>query len=922
MRGDSLKQSMRFKKLLTAVIVLIITITATAVLPTEVYSAKPKAEIEMEVQAGFGGVARLGAYIPYKILLINKGRAVEGEVQVEVKIDSNSKTVFARPFSLPEASTKEIMVNAPVFTAKRGIQVKVREDGKTVKEMEYTFAKLIPPDMKVIGVLSPDNAAYGFLNGIKLPEPDEEEYEEKVRVMRASGVYSTSSRVVIRSESSSVKKAESVLIPLAGEDMPEDIKVMNGFNILIISNFDTGTLSQEQLSVLEKWIENGGTLVLGTGVNWKKVYEALPKALKKFTVTGTKSVGPPAALADFSGAGFSGSVNLDMVSGRIGFEYKKKEKEEEKQDEEKETDDKKKEKQVEVFSTDTNEVIIGDGDNPLAVKYIHQTGRILFLAFDPGMEPIAGWEGKQAFWQNLLFHSANNRHLFNEEGPGYYYSSYNEIYNFNGLTEQVPEEKKPPFLFMFITIAVYIIIAGPVLYIFLKKKDRRDINWLAVPAAALVCLSIIYLVGFQTRYKTAVLNTASLIHLDAENQKADIVTGMGIFNNRRGNLKLTYPQNNNIDFNIAESGDREYITYPNGKEPEGKTVSKLIFTEPINYELYDVAMWEPKYLTAKKSEPLQDKLINSVQIKDEKFKAVIKNTTQYEFMDAFITIGSNFISAGDILPGHEAVVEADLNSENVYRSFEAYLTAQYGRSSYPASMKPPADFPEKRRKREIIQSLLRDQYYSLRGQAKIGLYALNYQDMGYKVEINGEQSQAYHTNSVFSSTDIQFEKGKEVEIPAGIVLPYLEEDVDGERIASLDSDNGVRVRNEGDIDFTYTLPEDIQLTEFSLKFDTYVPLNVKYNIEIRKQKDKNFQAKILQNQYEYYLYNKVSDTWEKIEDTHTQVQSIDSYIDAEKKLKVRVKVVKMAEDDSESDDEYVQSERLAFPKLQLKGVAR
>ena len=920
-RGGNLKQRKKFSKSIMIVITIVLTITVF--LPAKVYSSGSKADVAMEVQAGFDGVARLGAYIPYRILLINKGRAVEGEAQIEIKIDSQSKTIFSKPVSLAEGATKEIVINAPVFTARRGLQVKFQEDGKTLKEMEYTFTKLIPPEMKTIGVLSSDNAAYDFLNGAMIPQPDNGAYDEKIKLMQAAGQYSSSSTAIAEArKNGTVNKVESILIPLNGENLPEDIKVFNGFDILIISNYDTGTLSKEQISALEKWVEGGGTLVIGTGANWKKVYNSLPESLKKFSVLGTSSMAPTEELEDFSEFAFQNSINMDTVTGNIGFEYKKVETDISGGENTGVEDDEEKEKdQQPVYSAHINEVIIGDSDKPLAVKYVCQSGRILFLAFDPGMEPVASWKGGLTFWENLLFHSNNANRIY-QSGSEYYYSNYNDNYYLNDLTSQVPEDRSPPFLFMFIMIAAYIIIAGPAMYIFLKKKDKRDFSWLAVPAVALASLLIIYMVGFKTRYRTAVFNTVSMINLDMENQRADITTGMGIFNNKRGDLKLTYSEYDNIDFDITQSSSRNYVVYADGKEPEGKVVSKLVFTEPTQYELYDVSMWEPKYMTAKKSEPFQDKIINSVEISDGIFKAVINNTTKYDFTEAFITIGSNFISAGDIFSGQEKVIEADLNSENVYKSFDEYLDVQYGRTSYPSNMTPPADFLAKRRKRLAIERLLQSQYSSIRGLTKIGLYALNNQNLGYNIKINDEQPISYFTNGIFSSMDMNFEKGREVDIPSGILLPTIDEYGLVQNTATFDSDNGVRIRNKGDIDFTYTLPEGIRSTEFSLSFDTYIPLYVKYNIEEMKMRNSNLQTKILQNQYEYYLYNNASDSWEQINDAHTQVEDVDRYIDAENRLKVRVRVVEMAETDTKSQNEYIELERLAFPALQIKGVVR
>lgn len=906
--------------------------------PGKAIFADTKADVAMEVQAGYDGVARLGAYVPYRITLINKGRAVDGEVQIEVKIDSESKTIFAKPASLAEGAVKEIIINGPVFTARKGIKVRFLEKGRTVEEIEYEFKKLIPPEIKTIAILSSDPSAYSYLNGVMIPEPIDPAYMEKINLMRAAGEYAAAQEIISESNKyGTVNKVESTIIPLTGENLPEDVKVLNGFDIIIIGNYDTSTLTGKQSYALEKWLENGGTLVIGTGSNWKKVYSSLPEPLRKFTISGTSSVVPPQDLTDFGGCGFSEGAILQTVTGDIGFVFKKAVTK--LSDEEADGNDKKegtaqqtgndiisgqKPKTIEqdmsqIFSAHENEVIIGDISNPLAIKYTYHSGRILFLAFDPGMEPFTSWDGSLAFWENLFFHSNITRNFF-QRGENYYYSNYANNYNLNDLTSQVPEEQLPPFIFMFVTIAVYIVITGPLLYIFLKKKDKRDYSWIAVPAAAFLCLIVIYFVGFKTRYKTAVFNTASMINLDMSNNRTDIVTGIGIFNNKRGDLKLEYSEDDNIDFDITESGRRSYAVYADGSEPEGKIVSKLVFMEPVSYEIYDVSMWEPKYISARKSEPLTGEIVSSVNISDGVFRAVIKNTTKYDFMETFLTLGSNFIYVGDILSGREKAIEADMNSEDVYNTFEGYLDAVYGRMNYPSNIKPPEDFTAKRRKRMAAERLLQQKYSGIREQTKIGLYALNYQDLDYNIAINGKEPVSYYTNGIFTSIDLYFEKGKEVEIPSGIINPAV---VDNEfNTISMDGDNGVRIRSTGELDFIYSIPEGIDITEFSVDFNTYIPLNIKYNIEDMKANDSNFKSIILENKYEYYLYNAASDSWKKIENGHIQSDDVSSYIDGGKKLRVRVSVVEMADTSQEKQYGYVQLERLSFPGLTLKGVGK
>jgi hypothetical protein len=301
---------------------------------------------------------------------------------------------------------------------------------------------------------------------------------------------------------------------------------------------------------------------------------------------------------------------------------------------------------------------------------------------------------------------------------------------------------------------------------------------------------------------------------------------------------------------------------------------------------------------------------------------VINNTTKYDFLEAFISLGSNFISVGDILSGEQKTIELKLDSREVYGSLYEYLDSKYGRTYYPSNMKPPQDFLEKRRKRNVLENLFQRQYLSIKGRTVIGLYALNNQDMGIDIKINGDKPESFFTNGIFATMSMNFEKGQQVDIPEGVLLPDTSSFELMQAVAYLDSENGITARDKGDIDLTYNIPGEIEPIEFSLDFRTYIPLYVKYNIEDMKASNSNFQTTILQNKYEYFIYDNKNEQWKQINESHTQKENVKDYLDGENNLKVRIRVVEIADTKNSIRGGYTETERLAFPALQLKGVVR
>ena len=56
----------------------------------------------------------------------------------------------------------------------------------------------------------------------------------------------------------------SRVITMDEESFPSDERGLELFNVLVINDFNTEHLSEDQVSAIWKWIEKGGTLLIGT----------------------------------------------------------------------------------------------------------------------------------------------------------------------------------------------------------------------------------------------------------------------------------------------------------------------------------------------------------------------------------------------------------------------------------------------------------------------------------------------------------------------------------------------------------------------------------------------------------------------------------------------------------------------------------
>jgi len=200
--------------------------------------------------------------------------------------------------------------------------------------------------------------------------------------------------------------------------------------------------------------------------------------------------------------------------------------------------------------------------------------------------------------------------------------------------------------------------------------------------------------------------------------------------------------------------------------------------------------------------------------------------------------------------------------------------------------------------------------------------ARNDQIIDYGITVNGKKPQLYNQNLVKMESDFTFKPGQEVEIPGGIIRPAMYQP---KEVGWQDGYNGIRINNTGDLEFQFTLPEKLDVSEMRLSVDTYIPLYVRYNIAENQMN--NVQTEILSNKYEYYLYNYKTGQWEGIDAKALINENISQYISSDNVVRMKVSVVEVGMQSREdpyqgSVYKYYEQELLSMPEISLKGVAR
>lgn len=270
------------------------------------------------------------------------------------------------------------------------------------------------------------------------------------------------------------------VVRLSAATLPDRAPLLADFNVIALSRFDSASLTPAQLRALEVWVGQGGTLLLAGGPEWKRTLAALPPSLVPVEVTGVRpvAIGP---LGDLAARPLTGSA---MVSeGRL---------------------------------TSGQALISSDGV-PLVASASVGAGRVLFLAFDPGLDPVANWAGQPEFFNRLLA-SAGLNFGYTQEWS----------WALQEALQRIPNWGLPRVLTVAALLLSYLLLVGPVNYLVLKRLDRREWGWFTVPATSLLFLGLVYFIGFG-RYEPLISHLITVTELAPGTGSAAMTAHVGIY---------------------------------------------------------------------------------------------------------------------------------------------------------------------------------------------------------------------------------------------------------------------------------------------------------------------------------------------------------------------------------------------------------
>jgi hypothetical protein len=288
-------------------------------------------------------------------------------------------------------------------------------------------------------------------------------------------------------------------ISLAVADLPERPEPLDGLSGMVWAA-DGTALTDAQRRSLERWVADGGELVVLGGADWQARSAAFPDLLPLEELTAVDDVSQ-AELAAWAGADEGPAPTATVAAGSL--------------------------------HPDARALVTADDGTVLVSMRPVGAGRVILVGTDLATEAHRGWSGAPSLWSRLLPTMAAIEQVWGG------FPGREEAENAMGQAlGNVPSLEVPPAELLLAVIVGYILLIGPISYVVLRRLDRRELAWITAPLLVVLFTACSYGIGSTLKGGEVIVNQISLVRSSTAGGTATVEAYAGIFSPERETFDL------------------------------------------------------------------------------------------------------------------------------------------------------------------------------------------------------------------------------------------------------------------------------------------------------------------------------------------------------------------------------------------------
>ncbi|MGG1214911.1 hypothetical protein ABHM93_00695 [Micromonospora provocatoris] len=579
------------KKINITVLILLLMLVVGYALPVSEASAAPT--LEVQAKAGISGKAKYQSVTPLQVTVKNNGADFSGDMAINAFNSYQAASALVVPIDIAAGEEKTFTLyldsladygysDADLFAFYEGdIEKGKKVAYKGTKRLQANFLEANSTFVYTLTDKSDRLSAY----------------------LRLSQFAPSTSVEVFN------------LNQLKDYTLPE---VAQGFamaNIIAVDEIAIADLSPKQQEALLKWVQDGGTLLLGGAEQINETAGVFKDYLPLSLSQQTASVSAD-SLTKLSGGGiFTQAIPVYTATENKG-----------------------------------SIPVLKDNNIILAAKKQVGSGEVVQTTFSLGDQPLASMDGYAALTAKML-----DIQTMSQQTQMQGQSTMDQLsYELGSINELFPSFEVS-VSYMLIVIILYILVIGPLLYFVLKKMDKREHAWWVIPAISVVLSIALFIFGAKDRIVQPQVQQSAFFKVN-EDSSVNGYYVESILTNRSGDFvvnadnntsALAFRNNYNLTGTAGSLHESSYIK----EHANGSTLT-----------LRDLSYWSVQSFGGKTAAQNIGKMDVDITLKDEKLSGTVKNNFPFALKDVTVISGTKEVKLGDIEPNATLKVDQEMKT--------------------------------------------------------------------------------------------------------------------------------------------------------------------------------------------------------------------------------------------------------------------
>lgn len=291
-------------------------------------------------------------------------------------------------------------------------------------------------------------------------------------------------------------------------------------------------------------------------------------------------------------------------------------------------------------------ILLQDAGRVLMQKVDYGNGNVMVAQFGMNI-PNRVWTSIGSELRDTItghISKTKEKQLETEEEEGVYQETYMNMANLGmDRSDGIPNVKV-----YIVILGIYVLLIGPVLYLVCKKKDKRHLLWVIIPACSVLFSLFIYFIGSSTRISDTFINYITCTVLDDEGRAED-TSYIGIISPSNKAYELDIKKDTAVEF-CSEDGYYYYNSAYSEHEPSSY-VTLAEHADRTAVRVYNKAAFSPTYLELNSKEACEKGIDVDISCTDYRLSGTITNNFGYDLEHAVMVSGGMVYDIGSLKQG-------------------------------------------------------------------------------------------------------------------------------------------------------------------------------------------------------------------------------------------------------------------------------